>query len=681
MTAIEKAYAIFQAVQTAIAIARDVAHTSSSIANSTARTTANTAEGGSKIFAQLGWLAFPVVAAMVAVLASLGAKGGGGGGAPPISADDLQASAGTGTVLGSPKDKSASIANSLEIVAANTNSDLEYSNQMLKALRSIDLSIGAMAATVAKQINVSGSLFDTSGLKLGTKGSSGILGMFASSTTRSLYDAGINLAATTVGNIVASGISGNSYQIVEQIKKKSGFFGIGGGTKTSYSTTTGALGSDITSAIQSVIVSLRDGLVTAANVIGIDGAKAMLDGFTVSLGKISFKDMSGQEIEDQLNAIFSSIGDQMAGQLLPSLKDMQKVGEGLFETFIRIAKEYEAVDTALQSIGKSFGAVGVGSIAARDALVQLFGGLDDFISATDAFRDKFLSKAEQIAPIQAAVTAELQRLGVANVTTRDQFKNLVLGLDLTTDAGRQMYASLLSVAPAFDKVLSYYEDANKTTIDGLQKTADKFNAFATSLQKYRDTLFQTDAAQGNAYRTLRAKFSATAALAATGNETALGGLEQSGKDFLAAAKNNASSFQQYQRDVALVARGVDKGIFAATETADYAQLQLDALKNATTILGAISVNTASTVAALTGSSTPVTTPVSAPTSGPAIVTSGKDVKAGMEAIPTDLTAALQAIAINTGSTDRTLRRWDRGDTIAVSTDADDAVNVNLSSWG
>ena len=51
--------------------------------------------------------------------------------------------------------------------------------------------------------------------------------------------------------------------------------------------------------------------------------------------EFSFKDMTGQEIEDQLNAIFSKIGDDMAGAILPALKDMQLVGEGLFETFAR----------------------------------------------------------------------------------------------------------------------------------------------------------------------------------------------------------------------------------------------------------------------------------------------------------------------------------------------------------
>jgi hypothetical protein len=576
MTAVEKAYAIYRDVQ----MIRDVA------------------AGAAKMFAELGPWGFAAVAAMVAVMAAFGVNTVSAQTAPP-KPEDLQKAAGTGTVLGSPKDQSASIAHSLELVAKNTNEDLQYSNQMLSSLRSIDRSIGAMAAGIAKQINVDGSLFDTTGLNLGQTGSSGFLGLFATSKTRTLYDSGITLAATTVGNIVASGIAGSTYQIVEQVKKSSGFLGIGGGTKTTYSTTTGALPTDITGAIQSVIGALESGLVAAAKIVGIDGAKALIDGFQVDLGKISFNGMDGKAIEDELNAIFSSVGDKMAQALFPALASMQKVGEGLFETFVRVAKEYETVDVEMQSLGRDFGAIGVGSIAARDALVQLFGGLDQFVSATDNFRSKFLSEAEQMAPIQASVVAELQRLGLSSITTRDQFKNVVLGLDLTTDAGRQMYASLLAVAPAFDKVVSYFDSTNKTLADSLKSTVDQFNGFVVSLTKYRATLFDTTAAQDAAYAVLRKRFTDTAALAATGDATALGGLQESAKSFLDNSLSNASSLLQYQRDVALVARGVDQGIFAAESTADYAQLQLDAMKNANGILQQISANTAATTAALT----------------------------------------------------------------------------------
>ncbi|RST30164.1 hypothetical protein HMF7854_04475 [Sphingomonas ginkgonis] len=466
MSDIEKAYAAFQAAQTIASIARDVAKTASSLANSAARTTANTAEGGSKIFAELGPWAFPVVAAMVAVIAALGFRGGGGGrSTAPMSADDLQKKAGTGTVFGAPDEKSASIAHSLELVAANTDGALQSSNEMLKSLRSIDTSITAMAGAVAQQINVAGSLFDTSKLNLGSSGSGGFLGIGAKNTTRTLYDAGITLAATTVGNIVANGISGSTYQTVEQIKKKSGFLGIGGSTKTSYQTSNSGLDGSITSAVQSVIVNLRNGLVTAAGAIGIDGAKAMLDSFQVNIGKVSFKDMSGAEIKDQLNAIFSSVGDQMASSIFPMVTQFQKVGEGAFETLVRVASTFQAVGDSLKMLGTSAANLG---IAARMGLADQFETIGDLTSTVNAYFKTYYSEAEQSAAKTAQLATVFASLGLSMPGTLAGFRQLVEAQDLTTSAGQEVYATLLKIAPAFADLQSSLEGA-KSAADVLSE--------------------------------------------------------------------------------------------------------------------------------------------------------------------------------------------------------------------
>jgi hypothetical protein len=438
------------------------------MARSIVSTAIHVAAGAAKMFASLGPFAFPAVAAMVAVMASLGFKGGGSAAVAPPSAQELQDGAGTGSVLGDGKAKSNSIADSLAIVASNTNNQLEYSNKMLTALQSIEAGISKLAGNVARQISVSGSLFDTSKANIGSSGSAGFLGLFASSTTRSLWDAGLKLVGSTVGDIVAQGVQGSTYQIVQQVKKSSGFLGIGGGTKTTYETTNGAIDPSITSAITDVVKSLRDGLVVAAGVFGIDGAAAIANNFKVQLGTISFKDLTGDQIEKQLNAIFSKVGDDMAGAILPSLSEIQKVGEGLFETFTRAAREYQVVDISLQSIGLAFGMVGVASIGARDNLVQLFGGLDQFATATAFYRDNFLTEAEKIAPVASAVASEMDRLGLAGVNTIDQFKKVVDGLDLTTQAGRDLYAALMHVAPAFSAVEKYQQ---KLAADAATATA------------------------------------------------------------------------------------------------------------------------------------------------------------------------------------------------------------------
>lgn len=311
MQAIEMAYAAFQLANTIKSIAMDTTKTASSLANSATRTTANTAEGASKIFAELGPWAFPVVAAMVAVIAALGFKGGGGGKtSAPMSAEDVQAAQGTGTVLGDSKAKSESIARSLELVAANTNEMLEYDNSMLRALRGIEQGIEKLAASIAAELSLPGGAFDQDKLGLGTKSSSGFLGLFGSSTTKTLFDQGVEFFSTNLVDAISNGLDGQTYQIVEKVKKKSGFLGIGGGTKTSYKTTTGEVDAEISNQIGLILGSVRDSVVEAAKVLGLD-VQAALNTFTVEIGKISFKDMNAEEISQTLQNVFSKVADQM----------------------------------------------------------------------------------------------------------------------------------------------------------------------------------------------------------------------------------------------------------------------------------------------------------------------------------------------------------------------------------
>jgi tape measure domain-containing protein len=512
MQAAETAFRAFEFAMSVKSIAMKATETAATVVAEGTKTAAQTASGASKMFSQLGIFAFPIVAAMIAVMASLGGKGGSSASPSIPSAEDMQAAQGAGSVLGDSTAKSDSINRALEIMASNSNRDLEYSNQMVTSLRSIQTSMANLSNNVARQISVSGGMFDTSGQKLGQTGSSGVFGLFASSTTRQLQDLGIDIVSSSIAEIIAGGISGNTYQVVEQVKKKSGFLGIGGGTKTTYQTTTGSIDQDVRNSITEVIASLRQGLIDGADVIGLDGAQAILDSFEVNIGRISLAGLTGQEIEEQLNAIFSKVGDQMAGALLPALTSMQQIGEGLFETFARVTREYQVVDVALRSIGKEFGAVGVASLAARSALVQMFESLDDFVEQTNFFRDNFLTEAERIAPVTRAVSDELARLGLSSITTIEQFKNAVLGLDLTSASGQQTYAALLQLAPAFKMVADYQAEIAKLQVAGAEAGIDtaKINAenakAALEIQQKRVSMeIQLLEAQGFASEALTAR--------------------------------------------------------------------------------------------------------------------------------------------------------------------------------
>lgn len=85
LQAAEAAWRVFSFAMSVQAMAQQAAETSASVAGSAAKGTASAAAGAAKMFEALGPFGFPVVAAMIALLASLGlkGKGGGGGGSAP----------------------------------------------------------------------------------------------------------------------------------------------------------------------------------------------------------------------------------------------------------------------------------------------------------------------------------------------------------------------------------------------------------------------------------------------------------------------------------------------------------------------------------------------------------------------------------------------------------------------
>lgn len=564
------------------------------------------------------------------------------------------------------KTSSDSIAGALAQANANWNSDLEYSSAMLTALRSIDAKTGAVAALVARQITT-GGLLNTKGLGLGSTSSmgglngalsGGLLGGVAGAglgaaataatgflmsgfagtaaalagpfglavgaaaslvkaltktkTTTEVLDQGLQFTASTFDEIAKGGVTGSSYADLLTTTKKS-LLGIGLSTKVKTSTVSGAIDGDLLSQISGVIQALGEGVLSAAAVFGEEAAKsaeAALGSAVVDLGKLSLKDLKPEEIADVLNATFDKVADQLAAAGVPGLDALADVGEGAFETLTRLAREYQVVDVALASIGKTFGQVGLESIAARDELVKLAGGIDALTSQTSYFAQHFLTDAEQLAPVIKAVNDNLKAYGLSAESTRDQFKGLVLAQDLTTESGRATYAALLAIAPAFDKVATATEDAAKaakdeadakdaaakeaalkaaseatsdyirwitevadtttaandklaesiaSVMDAGKTASEQFDSLSKSLKDFADSLAGevTGKITAATYASARANF-----LAAQGDD-----IVSAGKAFLDISKSYSTSTQAYQADAGLVRARASSAAASAQQSA------------------------------------------------------------------------------------------------------------------
>jgi hypothetical protein len=216
-----------------------------------------------------------------------------------------------------------------------------------------------------------------------------------------------------------------------------------------------------------------------------------------------------------------------------------------------------------------------------------------------SFDAAFRSDAEAMAGIMGEVAGELARLGYTGVTTRDQFKALVLGLDQTTDAGAATYRALLDVAPKFLEVADYLdqvrasaegqvEAARQTLIAAYEQEAgalrgviDKFRAFATTLRQFRDSLLAGPAAQlspGAQYRVTRNQFEGARRRAMSGDEDALAALPGYAEAFLDSARAIAPDAASYARDLAAVRNAVQAAESIASGEADTALAQLAAME-------------------------------------------------------------------------------------------------------
>lgn len=606
----------FRAIQFALsvqAMAQDAKETATHLANAGAKAVASTIAGVAKCFEQLGVWGFVGAAAVLAFMAAIGINAGSGGD-KRINAQELQERQGTGSVLGDATAKSESIANSLELVAAHTNTQLEYSNAMLRALRGIEGSITTVAAAIARSLGLGGAL-DPNNVKTGSqtinhsflgggtnKGADpwitfGVLGglpdfagFHNTSISKKLVDSGIRFVGQTVGDILAGGIEASFYQTVQTRTQKKAF-GFTYSDKIKTKTSTSALDEDLSRQLGLIVSGLRDGVLAAASVLGVQGAGAVLDAFKLNLGNISFKDMKGDEIEAALNAVFSKLGDDMAGAVIPGLKDLQRAGEGLFETLMRVARQYQVIDVTLSSVGMTFGAVGVSSLAARERLVNLFGSLDDFVDQVSFYSENFLTEAERLAPVQAALNAELARLGITGLDTRDEFKALVQSLDVSTQAGAELFAALMAIAPAFaaiteeSKAVADQRDRLSTAYEressALADTKARFQDLAKSLGAFRMSLYSGPSAALSPeaqYLATKAEFERVAGLAAQGNEQALGDLQGVSQEYLDASRAYYASSQGYFADLAAVRQAVTAAEGIAGSQVDVATQQLDALK-------------------------------------------------------------------------------------------------------
>lgn len=646
---------------------------------------------------------FASAAAMIALLAGIGIAVGGGGGS---SGSFAAANTGTGTVFGDSEAQSASIANSIDLLSENSDLMLPLTSAMLRSLRNIESSIGGVTNLILRQETGQGfnivegfnqnaiggflekagnSFFAGIGDFLGiNKMLGGLLGgLFGSKTT--VKGQGLFGGAQSLGDILSGGFDLQEYVDV-QVKKKS--FGVT--TSTKNKTKFAEANKELEKQFTLIFGGFYDSILSATDILGAntDEVKTKLENAIIKIGKINLKGLNGEQIQEKLEAVFGAAADSLAQQGFAGLEDFQTVGEGYYETLIKVATGVEqakyftdrlnvtaieytdilnkqgdvAAEIVRQSVllnnstkdikGGFYDLVnsfdGTAEeltdfvLTLRDLQDQLFmtgknadfltssmilgaGGLDSLASGLDAYFE-MLSPAEQAAELTRRLTNEFAIFGKELPADVKAFRNLVSSIDISTEAGQKLYGQILALAPEFNDLQDAIKNANSDV-----------NALVQSL---RDLAEQARAARGETEQPrnlayLRNEFNKASDLALQGDTEAAARLVSLGKDLMSMSKLYAVSGSDYARDLAFI-QGIASAVADMQESGLGTSISPD-LKPSTT----------------TGTTTPT------------LETTNTTMTTEMQTMREEFNAGLFAIAKFVQNLDSRTERWDDGNRVMV----------------
>ncbi|TNE60447.1 MAG: hypothetical protein EP341_01290, partial [Sphingomonadales bacterium] len=255
------------------------------------------------------------------------------------------------------------------------------------------------------------------------------------STKTKLLDSGLRITADNMDLLI------QSFSTVE----KSKFWGLSKSVSTSYGEVDAETAAVLEEAIGGIMTSVRD----AAAVLGI-GGEAFKD--FAYIVEVSTKGMTDEEAQQAVLDAMTDLSDAYAG-MVPEIERFAKTGEGATDTLTRLADSLTTVNDLADLLGHRLFDVSLVGADAASRLVDYFGSIDTMNSAVITYWQTVYSESEQTETTVRRLTSTFEELGYAMPRSRDQYRALVDSIDTSTDAGMELYATMISLAGAMDAVL------------------------------------------------------------------------------------------------------------------------------------------------------------------------------------------------------------------------------------
>lgn len=461
-----------------------------------------------------------------------------------MTSEYKQANQGLSRILGEGNKKSAAIANGIESLKKNDGDILGVNYKMLASLEGIRAGITDVAAGFAKTL-VGSADYKALGIKEGKRGlSSDVLdfgnlitqndplnnfmaeaGRFATSfggainnkildtifsSSKKVIDSGISIIGTSLGDIL-SGATLEAFNYAD-VRTKKKFLGVT--TSTKVKRTQEELDAVFAEQFTDVFRNASDALRQASGVFGTNFDN-FIGELTVKTQDLSLKGLEGDALVKEIESFFGSTLDNWAEVLLGGtnvLTDFQQIGESAFDTMLRLASETQTFNKYAEALNLNFKATGTNAVYATQAIAEAAGGFDKLSSSLSVYYGAFFSESEKFEQNQTQLAAAFKNLNIALPASREGFKQLIQGLDLTNAADQERFAQLIKLAGVTDEYFKALEketeakkDATKAAQEALKASAgEAFDNLTRAVDKQKQAIQKQIDAASNALNSTKA---------------------------------------------------------------------------------------------------------------------------------------------------------------------------------
>jgi tape measure domain-containing protein len=252
------------------------------------------------------------------------------------------------------------------------------------------------------------------------------------------------------GSVSAGGFSGQAYA---QWQQKGGWF-----RSDKSGSDRAALDAEVAAQLDGGIKTLYTATKDYAKLLGlpVEAVERYSGQFKVVWGKTE------EENQAAMAKAMEDLSNQLVGVYAAQLGPLQRAGETISQTLQRLSG-MQVFSNNLNQLGGIFSRVAALGFDAKEQLVGLAGGIEAFSQQAMGFVQNYY-KRDEIAGLKAReIQGVLQGAGITtDINSREQFRAIVEGLDVGTEAGRKQLATLLGLSGSFTTVADYLTETGST---------------------------------------------------------------------------------------------------------------------------------------------------------------------------------------------------------------------------